>query len=706
MAFLRTLSLFFLISLFFVSCGGDDNGTDPNDQKPEITSITPNHGPVGTEVEIYGTGFGDIRGAGFVKINETVCGNDDYLNWTDTKIKIVVPEGATSGKLYVKAKGQESNKVNFTVAEEGSIAIFSLDPESGSHGDEVTIKGQYFGDDRNGYVTFNETMCSLNDYLSWSDTEIVVTVPEGAKSGDVVVFNGENTSNGMEFTIIAPPAISDLSQFKAAQGMEIIIYGKNFGDKRGESFVQFGNTRAAESDYEDWTDTRINVKVPENAKTGKIFVVVNGYSSNKIDFEIGEYIPEISSLSKTDLKIGEEVTITGKNFGSVRGDSYVQFTGDKVFGTGYKSWSDNSITVEVPGDAVSGEVKVVVSDIASNGINVTISADNPFIEDMQPRNPLKGEKVSIYGKNFGSSRGSNYLEFAGVQPSDGDYVSWSNTKIEVLFPFGAGEGDVVVYVDGIPSNGFPYSVIENIVPLEMISSGNFIMGDDNGGDWDGPEHEVTISYDYYMSKTEVTQEQWQAVMSSASNPSRDKGPQRPVERVEWFRAIEFCNKLSEIEGLTPCYTITVDPPTEAYHVQCNFDADGYRLPTEAEWEYAARAASTGDFAGTGNIDDMGWTSNDGLSHTKEVALKQPNQWGLYDMHGNVAEWCWDAFDSFFYSDSPKVDPRLDPAPGYPEVVIRGGSYQDTPEKCTSAYRNGLSPSLFPWYVGFRVVRKK
>ena len=248
--------------------------------------------------------------------------------------------------------------------------------------------------------------------------------------------------------------------------------------------------------------------------------------------------------------------------------------------------------------------------------------------------------------------------------------------------------------------------------------------------------EVTLS-SFWISPYEVTQEEFESVMTGnkngiEANPSYFQGDtkppaegevqgRRPVEGVSWYDAIVYCNLLSIKEGLTPCYTIksSTDPalwgtsPTSIYaedfddwkSVTCNFDADGYRLPTEAEWEYAARGGQTGitdgswnyDYSGSNTLDDVAWYSgNSGGTH--EVGKKQANALGLYDMSGNVWEWCWDRYGSSNGYPSGTEDPA-GPDTGS-ERVIRGGSWSYFASNCNVSYRddNGGSGR------GFRLVR--
>jgi formylglycine-generating enzyme required for sulfatase activity len=232
------------------------------------------------------------------------------------------------------------------------------------------------------------------------------------------------------------------------------------------------------------------------------------------------------------------------------------------------------------------------------------------------------------------------------------------------------------------------------------------MGSDNGRDSEKPVHTVTIT-GFYMGKYEVTQKEWTALMGS--NPSAFKGDNLPVERVTWFDAVDYCNRLSQREGLTPAYTISGRTPATGYPITAatvtwNRNANGYRLPTEAEWEYAARGGngSPGNYtyAGSNNIDEVAWHSGNSGNRTHEVGTKNPNRLGLYDMSGNVAEWCWDWYNN--YSNSAQTDPTG--ASSGSNRVQRGGGWSHSAERARSANRYYDYPSPGITNLGFRVLR--
>jgi acetoin utilization deacetylase AcuC-like enzyme/formylglycine-generating enzyme required for sulfatase activity len=238
------------------------------------------------------------------------------------------------------------------------------------------------------------------------------------------------------------------------------------------------------------------------------------------------------------------------------------------------------------------------------------------------------------------------------------------------------------------------------VQMVLIPAGSFRMGSSSGPPDQQPVHEVALD-SFLMDRYEVTQEQYTQLASL--NGSHFKGPNRPVEMISWADAALYCNLRSQAEGLTPCYNEET--------VACNFEADGYRLPTEAEWEYACRAGAVGEYAlgsAAAALKDHAWYGANAGKQTHPVGQKQPQAWGLYDMHGNVAEWCNDVYAADYYQHSPAQNPR-GPQTG-DKYVLRGGAWNSSAEACRTAQRVGETPgfqdSCFARdAIGFRCVRK-
>ena len=206
-----------------------------------------------------------------------------------------------------------------------------------------------------------------------------------------------------------------------------------------------------------------------------------------------------------------------------------------------------------------------------------------------------------------------------------------------------------------------------------ISPGEYLMGSDTGSGDEKPRHKVAISREFEMGETEITQAQWEAV--TGHNPSNFKGANLPVENVSWSDVQAFIKKVNE--------------KSKKYL---------YRLSTEAEWEYACRAGSTGDYAG--DLDAMAWYRSNSSDKTHPVGQKQANAWGLYDMHGNVYEWCSDWYGS--YVSAPVTDPSGAASGTY--HVFRGGSWYYAANSCRSSLRYSGTPDFIGSYVGFRLVR--
>ncbi len=249
-----------------------------------------------------------------------------------------------------------------------------------------------------------------------------------------------------------------------------------------------------------------------------------------------------------------------------------------------------------------------------------------------------------------------------------------------------------------PAEVEPAVDVSELDDLVLVEGGTFQMGSDSGDEDEKPVHAVTLS-SFYMGKYEVTQAQWQAVMGS--NPSNFKGDNLPVEQVSWYDAVEFCNKLSLKEGLTPCYS------GSGTSITCDFTANGYRLPTEAEWEYAARGGNSSrnfTYSGSNDLGAVGWFADNAGSHTHPAGQKLSNELGLYDMSGNVYEWCWDWYDSAYYGKSPGAGPQGAGSGSY--RLLRGGSWIVDDSLCRVSFRDGNSPDNSRNYIGFRVSRAK
>ena len=257
----------------------------------------------------------------------------------------------------------------------------------------------------------------------------------------------------------------------------------------------------------------------------------------------------------------------------------------------------------------------------------------------------------------------------------------------------------------------------NIPPFSLVcvEGGVFTMGENEDGDFEKP-HQIKVN-SFFMAEFSVTQELYKGV--TGQNPSRFEGIGHPVEQLSWYDAVAFCNQLNQLLGLPKPYN------GEGDSTKCNFKCAAFRLPTEAEWEFAARggivqaqfiasqrsesqfieppldASPQPEFAGSDFPDDIAWYDQNNDYETKPVGLKFPNPLGLYDMSGNVCEWCWDRFDGNYYIGSPIDDPK---GPSYGlKRVGRGGAWNDRAGSSSVACRSSGTPDRGWFYCGFRIL---
>jgi len=397
----------------------------------------------------------------------------------------------------------------FKSASAGSTgpSITSLSQTTGAVGLSITITGTNFGATQGtSTVTFNGTTAAVS---TWSSTSIVVTVPTGATTGPVVVTVGGVTSNGVNFTVIPTPNISNINPASGPFGTSVTITGTNFGASQGSSTVTFNAIAGSPT---SWSATSIVVPAPNGATTGNVVVTVAGSVSNGALFTVTTTGPSISSLSLTQGPVGATFTVNGSNFGATQGSSSVTLNGAAMTAV---NWTASSMDVTVPTGATTGNVVITVNGVASNGVTFTVTPA-PAITSINPTAGPVGTNVIITGTNFGPTVGSiqSFVTFNGVQPRASN---WTNTSITAPVPTGATTGNVVVDVGGVPSNGVLFTVgaVPSITSLNPIAGAVGTSVTITGANFGASQGTSTIKF----NGTAATPTSWNATSIVAPVPT-------------------------------------------------------------------------------------------------------------------------------------------------------------------------------------------
>lgn len=453
---MKRLLLLTVLCILFVPFVFNSCDDDKETLAPEIASINPDRGEIGSTVTITGSKFATDA---IVNFNGTQA---SVTSSSATQLIVTVPVNATSGNVTVTNNNKTTTGPVFTV--EFPPVISSINPLSGMAEDEIIISGSNFSTTGSqNIVKFNGTTTTVT---AASATQLTVTVPSGATTGTVTVEVNGKTAIGPVFSVIPPPVISTVEPASAKVGDEVTITGSNFSTTASENIVKFNGIRASVSSA---TATTLVVVVPEGATTGVLKVNVNGQEVTGPDFTIIPP-PTISAISPSSGKIGDNITITGANFSIAPSNNIVKFNGTPATVT---SATATQLEVSVPSGATTGVITVEVNGMtATSGVFTVLQ---PTISSISPTSGAIGTEVTITGTNFHTTASANLVAFNG---NNATVASASPTQLVVSVPVGATTGAITVSAGGATVTG-PVFTVTPSVTITNVSIQSGVAGCDN-----------------------------------------------------------------------------------------------------------------------------------------------------------------------------------------------------------------------------------
>jgi len=612
--------------------------------------------------------------------------------------------GLSAGTLTIVNANPIADDFNIsgigTFTYDGSVKTVTITPKEGKSNGRITVK-------YNGSTTVPS---AAGTYTVTFDVALTTgfNAVNGLSAGTLIIENATPTDEDYN--------INGIGTFTYNGSYKSVTITPKTGKSNGTRTLKYNDSTTAPSEVGVYTVT-FDVAAVTN------FNAANGLSAGTLTI-----------INATPTAADFNISGIGSFYydHSVKTVTITPKTG-KSNGTRTLKYNDSTTAPsEVGVYTVTFDVAATTNYNAVNGLSagtLTIEKSTPIYADFN----INGIGSFFYD---GSSR------VVTITPKEGKSTGTITVKYNGSTTAPSAVGTYIVTFDVAAATGFNavsglVADILTIVKIEMVSipAGTFMMGspttEPDRSD-DEIQHLVTLSA-FSMSKYLVTQAQYQAVMGT--NPGNFGSGESPVERVNWYDALVFCNKLSIKEGLDPVYRIggstnPVDwgyPPSNIWNEESNWtgvvmdkNKNGYRLPTEAEWEYACRAGTTTPFNTGNNIttDQANYNGNypyNGNAKGKYIGLTtpvgnfSPNAWDLYDMHGNVWEWCWDRYNEHYYSSSPENDPIGFSGGSYGhDRVLRGGSWYNSAKDLRSASRGNNNVHYSPFHrfddVGFRLVR--
>ena len=406
-------------------------------QSLRVTEIVPEMGFVGDTIEIHGIGFGAVQADGFVTIGSQTAG---VVSWSDTLILATVPEDADQNGIGIFILDHSCQNIGFSVLQD--IAILAVTPDRIYRGYLTSIHGFGFGETGgDSYIKFGNSI--FDDVVYWSDTLIQEYIASWVEFGTAQVITPESESNIFSFNLITEVIINSMTPAVGKSGDTIAIRGTYLGYDPG--IVYFASTKVSGGQIVNWSDTLINVIVPNNSDYGQIAVKVisHNLTSNEKSFFKQTY-STITSITPNDVVQLDTVTIGGSGFGEEMGASKVEFkrtSSSYGYPAEIVSWSDTEIVAIVPLRAITGIVSVKVNDYYSNAFNITIFG----INSVSPSLGIPGTYIDIDGSEFGSSQGSSQVTLNGDELI---VTRWLDFGVDCKLPERVSSGDLIVTVNG------------------------------------------------------------------------------------------------------------------------------------------------------------------------------------------------------------------------------------------------------------------
>lgn len=498
---------------------------------PIIGGLSPAQVSPGTQISIHGTGFGATQGSGFVSLGST---NAIINSWSDTQIVATVAAGTIKGQATVTQNGFTSTGVWYGII---PPVLTSLSATSLSPGMQLTLTGSGFQPAQGaGFVTLANTVGTV---VSWSDAQIVITVPAGTVPGNATVTQDGAASNPLPFTM-NPSVVTAISPTNLAPATQATVTGSGFGAVQGAGTVTLNNKVA---NVVSWSDTQIVVTVHPNTTPGNAFVTQDGVPSNGVPFTM---IPAVlTSISATSLTPGMQITLTGSGFGKREGRGKVLLNNEQAI---IVSWSSTQIVATVAADTTPGNAAVEQDGVQSNGIAFTMVPST--LNSISPTTFAPGAQLTLTGSGFQAAQGKHGEVL--LSSLSAPIISWSDTQIVAEVPAGVVAGKAFVKQDGVKSNGLPFTVNNaTLVSIAInpagatISQGQSLQYQAIGTYSDGSTQDITAVATWTSSDSTI---------ASISNNSGSQGLASSV-------TLGTVNISASFESINASTSLTVVPPS-------------------------------------------------------------------------------------------------------------------------------------------------